>query len=216
MHVFYLHGFASGPHSSKAAFLAARLEPYGIVLRTPDLNLPDFATLTITRMIERVCAEIDRLPPAPVVLVGSSLGAFVAIQAALRRPPRVAKLVLLAPALDFGGPRMRSLGGQGIDAWKRTNQLAVFHYGYGRMVNVHYGLYEDARQYDCLGAALPVPVQVFQGRHDTVVDPAGVEAWAASRPDVELHVVDDDHQLGRSLEFIWAGMERFLGLRDPR
>ena len=87
-------------------------------------------------------------------------------------------MVLLAPALDFGGNRMRSLGGVGIEEWQRTNRLDVFHYGYGRMMPIHYELYADARRYDCLSAELPMPMQVFQGRRDTAVDPEVIEQWA--------------------------------------
>lgn len=214
MQVLYLHGFASSARSAKAGFLGARLHPYGITLRAPDFNLPDFSTLTVTRMIDQVSRDIERLEDAPIVLIGSSLGAFVAVQAAVRHPSRIDRMILLAPALDFGGNRMKSLGGQGLDAWKRTNQLAVFHYGYGRIMNVHYELYEDARRYDCANAEVPMPVQIFQGRQDTAVDPVSVEAWASRRPNVELHLLDDDHQLTHSLEYIWDEMRRFLDLRD--
>jgi surfactin synthase thioesterase subunit len=77
---------------------------------------------------------------------------------------------------------------------------------------VHYDLYRDARGYDCVNAALAIPIQIFQGRHDAAVDPESVERWAAARPNVELHLLDDDHQLLGSLEFIWSEMQRFLGL----
>ena len=212
LHVFYLHGFASSRRSSKAAFLAEKLRDHGLPLHTPDFNEPDFSTLTITRMIEQVGRDIDRLPPAPVVLIGSSLGAFVAVQVALARPEGISRLVLLAPAIDFGGNRMRDLGGVGIEEWKRRGHLDVFHYGLGRRLPVHYALYDDACGYDCVNASLSMPVQVFQGRHDTAVDPASVEAWAAARPGIELHMLSDDHQLTGSLPYIWQEMERFLGL----
>ena len=212
MHIFYLHGFASSARSSKAAFFANKLRESGVELHTPDLNLPDFSTLTITRMIEQVGREIDALPSGPVALIGSSLGAFVAVQVALAHRSLVDRLVLLAPALDFGGNRMRSLGGAGLDEWKRTNQLNVFHYGYGRMIPVHYQLYEDARSYDCIGAELMLPIQVFQGRRDDAVDPGTVERWSRARPNVELHMLDDDHQLTASVDYIWRELKRFLGL----
>ncbi len=212
MHLFYLHGFASSARSSKAAFLATRLREHGVELHAPDFNEPDFSTLTITRMVEQVGQGIDHLPGGAVVLIGSSLGAFVAVQAALERPARIDRLVLLAPALDFGGNRMRSLGAVGLDEWKRANHLQVFHYGFGRLMSVHYELYADARRYDCGEAALPMPIQIFQGRRDEAVDPASVEQWAHARPNAELHMLDDDHQLSGSLEYIWREMERFLGL----
>jgi alpha-beta hydrolase superfamily lysophospholipase len=144
--------------------------------------------------------------------MGSSLGAFVAVQAALQRADRVSHLVLLAPALDFGGNRMRQLGDRGLDDWKAAGTLDVFHYGYGRMIPVHYELYEDARRYDSFNAAVPMPVQVFQGRRDNAVDPETVERWSAARPNVELHMLDDDHQLLGSLDFIWKQMQRFLNV----
>ena len=211
MHVFYLHGFASSARSSKAAFLAMKLREIGIPLHVPDFNEPDFSTLTVTRMVDQVGSAIDRLPPAPVVLIGSSLGGFVAVQTAIARPSQIDRLILLAPALDFGGNRMRSLDDTGIGEWQRSNRLNVFHHGYGRMMDVHYDLYADARRYDGVNASLSMPIQIFQGSRDDAVDPASVEQWAGSRPNVELHMLDDDHQLGGSLDYIWKELRRFLG-----
>ena len=213
MRVFYLHGFASSAQSSKATFFANKLAQHRIAVETPDFNLPDFSTLTITRMVDQVTEAVDHGGDEPVVLMGSSLGAFVAVQAALRSPSTVGKMILLAPALDFGGNRMRQLGDRGIEEWRRTNRLEVFHYAYGRIMPVHYELYADARRYDCMSAALALPVQIFQGRRDDAVDPATVEAWATQRPNVELHMLDDDHQLLSSLEYIWKEVARFLDLR---
>lgn len=213
MRVFYLHGFASSARSSKASFFAGRLREHGIELQTPDFNDPDFSTLTVTRMVGQLTEAIDAQPHGPVVLIGSSLGAFVAVQTAVSRPSRVDRMILLAPALDFTGNRTRDLGDRGLADWERTGHLNVFHFGYGRTMPVHYALYADACGYDCKGIVLSMPVQVFQGRRDTAVDPAEVAEWAAGRPNVELHMLDDDHQLLGSLDVIWAGAARFLGLR---
>jgi pimeloyl-ACP methyl ester carboxylesterase len=213
MRIFYLHGFGSSARSSKAAFFASKLREVGIELETPDLNEPDFSTLTITRMVAQVGRAIESSPD-PVALIGSSLGGFVAVQVAVKYPDRVSSLVLLAPALDFGGNRMRSLGDVGLDEWKRRGRLDVFHYGYGQMMPVHYQLYEDARRYDCVSAELSMPIQVFQGRRDDAVDPHSVERWSRARPNVELHMLDDDHQLTASVGFIWGEMKRFLELSE--
>ena len=78
---------------------------------------------------------------------------------------------------------MKSLGGVGLDEWKRTDRLDIFHYGYGRMMPVHYELYADATRYDCADAALAMPIQVFQGRRDDAVDPVAVEQWAQRAPE---------------------------------
>lgn len=211
--IFYLHGFASSARSSKAAFFAGKLREHGLSLETPDFNEPDFSTLTITRMIGQVTTAIDAQPKVSIALIGSSLGALVAVQTAVARPSRVNRLILLAPALDFSGNRTRDLGDRGLAEWERTGQTNVFHFGYGRTMPVHYALYTDACGYDCLNAPLSIPVQVFQGRLDAAVDPEMVARWAAARPNVELHLLEDDHQLLRSLDFIWAEAAPFLGLR---
>ena len=143
MHLIYLHGFASSARSSKAAYFRARAAARGVELLTPDFNEPDFEGLTITRMVDQVSKLMARLAPGPVAIIGSSLGAFIAVQVALRQP-RVDRLVLLAPALDFSGNRLRDLGDRGLEEWRRTDTLNVFHYGFGRMMPVRFGLYEDA------------------------------------------------------------------------
>jgi hypothetical protein len=51
---------------------------------------------------------------------------------------------------------------------------------------------------------------VFQGRRDTAVDPLSVERWASARPNVDLHLLDDEHQLSGSLSYIWAQLEKYL------
>jgi uncharacterized protein len=212
MLAIYLHGFASSAQSSKATYFAAKLRERGIELLTPDFNQPDFATLTISRMIEQVDALMSRHRGSPVTLVGSSLGGFVAVQAALRSPDRIARMILLAPAFDLSsGPP----GDRTVDEWKRTNRMEVFHYAYGRVMPLEYALYTDAQLYDSLNASVKMPVQIFQGRQDTAVDPATVERWAAARPNVELHMLDDDHQLGGSLDYIWSHVERWFTSKSP-
>ncbi|CAN5837423.1 hypothetical protein BH18ACI5_BH18ACI5_13630 [soil metagenome] len=159
-------------------------------------------------MIGQVEQMIAHLPAGPVALIGSSLGGFVAVQVATRR--WIDRLVLLAPAIDFTGNRLREIGDRGIEHWQRTGELNVFHYGYGRMMPVHYGLYTDAGSYSCTEASLSMPIQIFQGRRDTAVSPESVERWARARSNVELHMLDDDHQLTSSLETIWQSTEPFL------
>jgi pimeloyl-ACP methyl ester carboxylesterase len=214
MRVLYLHGFASSPLSSKAAFFAEKLGARGIPFDAPDLNQPDFSTLTVSRMLDQAGRVIDA-SGGPVTVMGSSLGGFVAVHAALRYPALVHRVVLLAPALEVRGERLSELGDRSLHAWQSSDRLDVFHYAYGRTMPVHYELYADAERYNAFDAQLTQPVQVFQGRRDSAVDPDTVAQWAAARPYVELHLLDDDHQLHGSLDYIWRELDRFLHQQMP-
>jgi len=61
VNVFYLHGFASSPASTKVGYFTDRFGEHGIDLRCPDLNQPDFATMTLTRMLDQLRGELTRL-----------------------------------------------------------------------------------------------------------------------------------------------------------
>ena len=209
--MIYLHGFASSAGSSKATYLGRRLAERGVEFHAPDFNLPDFSTLTVTRMLEQTRHLIEAAP-APVTLIGSSLGGFVAVNAAAKWPDGVRSLVLLAPALDFGDQGLSGPGGANLGDWKRAGRLDIFHFGYGRVMPIHYELYEDARRYDALNVELRMPILVFQGRHDAAVNPATVAAWSRRRPNVELHMLDDDHQLMSSLSYIWEKLATSMNL----
>lgn len=202
-HVVYLHGFASSPASSKAERFAKECAARGIGFSCPDLNEPSFETLTVTRMLDQTRAAIDAAGDGPVALVGSSLGAFVAAHAAARDTTgRIARLVLMAPAFDFGGNRLRQLGEHGIEQWRAEGSLEFFHYAHNQPRRVWFRLYEDAAQYDAFALTLDLPIQIFQGLHDETVLPASVADWAAGRTNVALTWLDDNHQLTASVESI--------------
>jgi hypothetical protein len=215
VHLFYLHGFASSAQSTKAAFLAQRLASLGLPLHVPDFNEPAFETLTTSRMVGQVRAAIAALPDAPVALIGSSLGAFVAWHVAAQAQAAgapVDRLVLLAPALDFGRRRMTGLTEADVLQWREEGSREFFHYGYGEPRCVHYALYEDARRYDSDAVQVDVPTLVIMGRRDEVVPPDGVEAFCATRPNTTLLMLDDEHQLAGHMDRIWTETAAFIGL----
>jgi pimeloyl-ACP methyl ester carboxylesterase len=71
-------------------------------------------------MIEQTGRAIDAAGKGPVALIGSSLGAFVALQAAARWSERVERLVLLAPAVDLQPERIAEIGNCTIAEWRTT------------------------------------------------------------------------------------------------
>lgn len=216
LHVFYIHGFASSPRSSKAAYFAARCAAAHVPFHCPDFNEPSFETLTVSRMLDQLERAVARAGARHVALIGSSLGGLVAWLAAAQRSDgrkrswTAERLVLLAPAIDFGRNRVRDLGDAGIRAWRETGWREFYHYGVGEPRRVRYDLYEDALRHDPWAVGVDAPGLVFQGLRDEVVSPPLVHEFAASRPNLTLHVLDDDHQLVESLPRMWAITESFL------
>lgn len=208
----YVHGFASSAASTKAKFFSERLAQCGVTLHCPDFNEPAFETLTITRMLDQVDAAITSLAP-PLAIIGSSLGAFVAVHAAARNRDRVTRLVLLAPALDFSRTRLQ-LEPDAVRRWEATDRLDVFHYGLNRMEPLRFAFYQDAARYDAFAVHLDVPVLIFQGTRDAAVDPLVPQEYASARSNVTLRLFDDDHQLLASLDAIWRQMRGFLAVHN--
>ena len=170
--VLYLHGFASSPKGRKVTLLTERLGPAGFRVAAPDLNRPSFERLDFEAMVEAALAQAAEAPPC--VVVGSSLGALVALSAA-RRGIR-APLCLIAPALGLAGRWTENL--------PRGEMLSFFHHGDGRELPIHRKFFE---QMAGLAADLEPPaerVTVVMGRRDESVPFALVEAvwceWVAS------------------------------------
>lgn len=200
---------------------AARLGPAGMVVRCPDFNEPSFETLTVSRMIAQLEADIAAQPPGPIALIGSSLGGFTAVHVALRQQARIAagerpahridRLVLLAPALEFGRSSYGTVTPAQVDRWRETGWLDVFHFGDNQPARVGYGLLEDAKTYDSFGVLLTVPTLVFQGNRDASVEAAMVQRYAAKQPYVALRMLDDDHLLMGNIGMILAETAAFFG-----
>jgi uncharacterized protein len=201
----YLHGFASGPGSTKAQFFRARFAERGAVLEIPDLA-PDFTHMTIDSMLAIVDAILDR---GPAILLGSSLGGYLAALVAARRPDRVPALVLFAPAFSFAQRWEESVGATAMARWRAKGTARVYHYGLGREVPLSVALIDEAGRHPA--APDPAaPALVFAGRRDESVPLASVERFTRDRSDRELVVFDSGHELTDVLEPMWERTQSFL------
>lgn len=193
--IVYLHGFASGPSSTKARLFSEQGDRFGWPTVVPRLDRGDFEKLTISNMIDDVVDLLfDR-----TLLVGSSLGGYVASLVAAR-DERVKAMLLMAPAFDFADHLASKFGPETLAAWKATGSAPIIHHEQNAMARLGYQFYEDAERH--IGRPnLDVPTTILLGEHDDVVSADAVLSVArnsaARHPDGRIHLimVPDDHRL---------------------
>jgi uncharacterized protein len=206
----YLHGFSSGPGSTKAKYIQAQCVQIGIDLQVPDLNQDDFTHLTISRQITQVLALF---PPdgSLVTLIGSSLGGWIATLIA-QNHPQVEKLVLLAPAFDFLAHWLPKIGEQRLDLWQQTGYISIYHHAIKDLSPLHYDFLIDAQTYPPAEIDRVLPTLIIHGIHDDVIPIAASQNFATEHPWVELLEWDSDHQLTDLNPQIWQEICRFCQL----
>jgi uncharacterized protein len=168
----YLHGFASSPGSAKVALLKERLAPASLAVEAPDLNVPSFTDLSFEAIASTAAAAIEQLSPA--VVIGSSLGSLVALEALRRAGPY--PLVLIAPAFD--------LGERWIDRLPDDGPVEVEHYATGKLEPVRRGFFHEMLDVHPENEPPAGRVTLFIGTDDESVPFRGVvevwERWEAS------------------------------------
>ena len=207
--VLYLHGFASGPTSSKGVFFQQRFASRGVEVGLPDLSAGDFEHLTLTSQLEVIDRCVSQRNPE--VIIGSSLGGYLAALYAARHPGVFRALVLLAPGFGFTRRWPESLGDEEMRLWRERGWREVYHYGEERSCHLGYQLIEDGLHYEDYPEVRD-PTLVIHGTRDDVVDPRFSQEFAQGRPNVTLHLVDSDHQLLDAMDRVWELVEAFVAV----
>ncbi len=214
MRVVYLHGFASSPQSSKARFFGGKFAEAGVTFDAPQLDQGEFRNLTISgQMIvvgNAVSAHRGKLAKGePLVLMGSSLGGYLAALYAQRHPKAVDRLVLLAPAFEFLQRWRERLSSQEIEKWKREGSIAIFHYGSKNEQRLDYQFLEDAAQYEA-APDFHQRALILHGTEDTVVPCQVSHNFALEHTRVRVALFKSGHELTDVLEDLWRETSRFL------
>jgi pimeloyl-ACP methyl ester carboxylesterase len=207
--VVWLGGFRSDMSGTKAQALADWASASGrAYLRFDYLghgeSSGDFqAKGTITRWREDALAVLGELIEGPVVLVGSSMGGWIACLAAMVRPEQVQAMVLIAPAPDFAEKLMAPEIPPGGHAALAADGVWMRPSDYGDPYPITRALLEDGARWSILGAEpvpIQVPVRILQGGADPDVPwrHALELAQAIKGEDVVFSLIKDgDHRLSR-------------------
>ncbi len=175
--VIFLSGFHSDMTGSKATHLAAYAKTKGCNYVRFDYHgtgqsSGNFKDGTISRWLEDVLQVIDELTSGPQIVVGSSMGGWLMLLAALQRPERIAGLVGIASAPDFTEELL-------WDSFTQEQQQILQSQGEidlaadecGTYI-ITRGLIEDGRKHmllDKAGIPLSCPVRLLHGMQDTDV-----------------------------------------------
>jgi len=207
----YLHGFASGPESSKGVALAQHYAGQGIELERLNLRQPSLEHLRLSAMMrtvrEAIGGEGDR-----AILFGSSLGGLTACRVA-EEDARVCALVLLAPAFRLVEQQRRRIGAEGLRRWEEAGWAEIDDHAEKRKARVDFDFIRDVESIDARNGGWPdvrVPTLIVHGRADETTDIAYSRAWARGRRHVRLVEVEDGHELVNTLGRIKAEADAFL------
>lgn len=224
----WLGGFKSDMAGTKATALAdwARSSKRHLLrfdYYAHGASTGDFRQATIGRWLDDALAAIDQLAQGPQLLIGSSMGGWIALLAALARPERVKGLVLIAPAPDFTEELMWKGFSADVKETLRRDGLYREPSDYDdEPYEITMKLIEEGRNHLILGKSIPlsIPVRILQGMKDPDVpwqhamrlvetlESTDVTINLSKSGDHRLSTPEDIARLTQTMETLLAEIER--------
>jgi pimeloyl-ACP methyl ester carboxylesterase len=204
--VVFLHGLMSDRNGTKAMVLAGHCARQGRSCVRFDMfghgeSSGKFEDGNISRWTEDALAILDELTEGPQILVGSSMGGWVMVRAAMKRPERIAGLIGIAPGPDFTEDLMlaefTAAQRQQLESSGVVNVQSEYD---ERPYPITRQLIDDGRANMVLRGPIPItcPVRLFHGCKDEAV-PYEVSLRLAEKftgEDVSVVLVKNgDHRL---------------------
>lgn len=207
MGVVFLAGYRSDMGSTKAETLAQYCTQHHIPFTRFDyfahgISDGDFIDYTIGAAISDTLEVLDNIASREVLLVGSSMGGWVGLQAALQRPQQVKALVGVAAAPDFTDRMYRGLPSP---LRRELDDKGVVHLHsdfYDNDYPVAMNFITEARRHFVMEHPIPlsIPTHLLQGQLDDSVpwETALHIAEKLTGDEVTVTLVKDgDHRLNR-------------------
>jgi pimeloyl-ACP methyl ester carboxylesterase len=206
--LLFLPGYASDMEGAKALALDAFAERRGLGMFRFDYSGTgssggQFEKGTLALWLEEALAVLDRLTSGPIILIGSSMGGWIALHLALLRPERVRALIGIAAAPDFTD--WGFTGDQAAKLDSSSNPTRAF--------------WESGQHLRLLGSeiAIDCPVRLLHGERDEEVplDVAFRLMRGIRSADVQLNVLKSGgHRLSEPHE-IRAILNALEALLEP-
>ena len=205
--LMFLAGYASDMDGSKAVALDGLAERRGLAMLRFDYSgtgssQGEFDQGTLDSWLGQALHMLDQLVQGPVILIGSSMGGWIALHVAIRRPDRIAALVGIAAAPDFtdwGYSELEKAELQRSGRLEQPNPYAPEPHVTTR------GFWQSGQELRLLGGPIAVdcPVRLVHGDADCEV-PVEIAVKAMERlrsADVQLTIVKGGgHRLSQDRE----------------
>lgn len=220
----HVHGFRSSSDGAKARFFLDHALQHGYGWANFDLpchgrSEGGFREFRVSNALAALVEVIQQFRGVPVMLLGSSLGAWLSMLAARKLAKSagvsIAGAVLIAPAFDFFDQYFQNEPAEAMRQWRRDGVRRFTDHYDGRPYELEYALVEDALRHNLLGrpGAYNFPIRIFHGSRDEIVPLSVSHRFKAmsAGSDIMLHVVEDgDHALNRQLPLIAAEVDRLF------
>lgn len=223
--VLFCCGFRSDMESTKASTLAAWCEKNGVGFTRFDYHghgqsEMDFAEFRIGKAASDALEILDHVAHTPQLIVGSSMGGWVGLLAALARPEKVCGLIGVAAAPDFTDRLMRA---RMNDAQRAALEAEGVVWVYSESTHTDYPISQEflneARTHLVLDDLIPleIPIHLFHGQADADVpwETALVLANQIVGRNVNITLIKDgDHRLNREqdLALLTDAVAKMLGV----
>jgi len=165
--LYYIHGYQSSPFGEKATLLKKTIQAIPITYR--DGLAED---LVISHCLDRIAEAIQEDPR--VVLIGSSLGGFLAASTALTHS-NVNRLILLNPAIIPLDIDLRTIEGMPLRILQEMREQRLF------------------------SEKIPASITILRGTQDDIVPDQWILCFAQAQ-NATIQLYDDDHRFSKNLQ----------------
>jgi pimeloyl-ACP methyl ester carboxylesterase len=193
--LIFLPGYASDMEGAKALALDELAEARGFAMLRFDYSGTGsssgrFEEGTLALWLEETLAAVDRLTEGPLMLIGSSMGGWLALHVALLRPERIQALIGIAAAPDF---TQWGFSGEQISRLKERGRIEEPNPHGPEPQLFTRAFWESGQQLRLLEGQIAVncPVRLIHGEQDeeVPVDVAFRTMRSLRSADVQLNVI---------------------------